>query len=78
MKMKFWVKEGINQTPSLTPSESAPGIPLTFTTFLANSADDKLIFFFLFFPENRIWHFVQIVSTGNNLHEMSKPVFWEK
>ena len=21
---------------------------------------------------------MQIVSSGNNLHEMSKPVFWEK
>ena len=32
----------------------------------------------LFFPEVRIWHFMQIVSNGNNLHEMSKPVFWKK
>ena len=34
--------------------------------------------FFLFFSENRIWHFMQIVSLGDNLHEMSNPVFWEK
>ena len=34
--------------------------------------------FFLFFSENRIWHFMQIVSYGDNLHEMSNPVFWEK
>ena len=28
--------------------------------------------------KNRIWHFMQIVSAvGNNLHEMSNPVFWE-
>ena len=33
---------------------------------------------FLFFPENKIWHFMQIVSSGNNLHEMSNPVFLEK
>ena len=26
---------------------------LTFTTFLANSADNILVIFFLFFPENR-------------------------
>ena len=32
----------------------------------------------LFFPENRIWHFMQIVSNEDNLREMSKPVFWEK
>ena len=33
---------------------------------------------FLFFPENRIWQFMQIVSTGDNLHETSKLVFCEK
>ena len=46
-----------------------------YTTLWANSADDKLLIFFLFSPENRIWHFMQIVSIGDNLHEMSKPVF---
>ena len=30
------------------------------------------------FPENRIWYFMQIVSNGVNLHEMSNIVFWEK
>ena len=29
----------------------------------------------LVFPDNRIWYFMQIVSSGDNLHEMSKPVF---
>ena len=47
---------------------------LTFTTLWA-SAHDKGVVFFLFFPENRLWNFMQIVF--NNLHEMSKPVFWE-
>ena len=41
------------------------------------SADNILKYFFLFFPENRIRHFMQIVSIGDNLHEMSNPVFWE-
>ena len=27
--------------------------------------------FFLFFPEKRIWHFMQNVSSGDNLHKMS-------
>ena len=45
---------------------------LTFTIHWANSADDNLIFF-LFFLENWIWHFMQIVSSGDNLHEMSNP-----
>ena len=40
------------------------------------SADDIDIFF-LFFPENS-GHFMQIVSNGDSLHEMSAPVFWEK
>ena len=39
--------------------------------------------FSLFFPQNRIWHYMQIVSfklfmNEDNLHEMSNPVFWEK
>ena len=51
---------------------------LTFTTLWAFLADGKLMIFFLFFLENRIWHFMQIVSSGDNLHEMSNPVFWEE
>ena len=46
--------------------------PLTFTSLCANSADNKLTTFFLIFLENRMLHFMQIVSTGDNLHEMSK------
>ena len=34
---------------------------LTFTPPWAYSADDKLKIFFSFFPENRIWHFMQFV-----------------
>ena len=33
----------------------------------ANSADNKLMIFFLFFLENRIWHFMQIVSWGESV-----------
>ena len=51
---------------------------LTFTNLWANSADDTLAIFFLVFPENRIWHFIQIVSYTDNLYEMSKPAFWKK
>ena len=35
---------------------------LTFKSLLANSAGDKLVTFYLLFPENRIWHFMQNVS----------------
>ena len=62
---------------------------LTFTTLLANSANDKLVIVFLFFPENRIQHFMQIVSSGDFkhfmqtvsfrlLHEMLKPFFFPR
>ena len=33
--------------------------------------------FFLFFLENRIWHFMETVL-GDSLHEMSNPIVWEK
>ena len=32
----------------------------------------------LFFPENRVCHYMQIVSIGDNLYEMSYLIFWEK
>ena len=43
---------------------------LTFITFWANSADDKLMIIFLFFPENSLWYFLQTVYMGDSLHEM--------
>ena len=42
---------------------------LTITTLWA-SADDRLMIFFFFFPENMIWHFMSV----DNLHEMSSHV----
>ena len=52
------------------------------------SADDISKYFFLFYLENRIWHFIQIVSTENRiwhfmqivslggyLHEVSDLIF---
>ena len=54
------------------PGSAGQGLtPLTdlnFTTLLANSADDKLIMFSLFSPENKIWHFMIIVSIWVNLY----------
>ena len=46
---------------------------LTITTLWVNSANDKL----MAIQENRLWHFMQIVSSWGSLQEMSKPVFWE-
>ena len=34
--------------------------------------------FILFFLENRIRHFMEIVSLGENLHEVSDSTFEEK
>ena len=53
------------------------GLGLTLSRIWANSADDKLMIFFLFFPENTISLFMQIVSPGDNLHDMSN-LFSEK
>ena len=42
------------------------------TTLWTNLANNKLVIFFLLFPENRFWHFMKTICM------MSKPVFWEK
>ena len=51
---------------------------LTFTIFWANSTNDKLMTFFLFFPENRFLTFHANCPMGDNLHEMSKTCFLGK
>ena len=39
------------------------------------AADDIFWYFSYFsFLENRNWHFMQIVSLGDNLHEVSDPI----
>ena len=38
--------------------------------------DDTFKYFFLYLPENRLWDFMQIVSLGDNLLEMPKPIVW--
>ena len=35
-------------------------------------------YIFYFFPKYRIWHLMQIVFSGDNLHEMSNPIFRAK
>ena len=32
----------------------------------------------IIFPENNVWHFLQIIANGDDLHEMQNPFFWEK
>ena len=38
-------------------------------------ADNILKYFSFIFLENKLWHFMQIVSLGDNIHDMSKPYF---
>ena len=53
---------------------------LAITTLRADSADDKLMTytFFLFFLAKKIRNFMQTDSWGDNLHNVSDPIFWEK
>ena len=50
--------------------------PVTFAP--AGPMTPSAEFLFLIFPRKQDLTFMQIVSIGDNLHEMSKPVFWEK
>ena len=51
---------------------------LTFTTLWANSAKDKLVISFLFFPGKGFDISLKMVSIRDNFHEMSKLVCWKK
>ena len=48
----------------------------TFSTLCANSADDKLIIYFLFFPEERFA--ITCKLARKTLHEVSNSIFWKK
>ena len=48
----------------------SPYLASTITTPWANSAGGKLMIYFLLYQENRIRHFMQVVSIGDNLHLM--------
>ena len=47
------------------------------TMLWADSAVDKLLISFLFFVENRMTLHAKCLL-GDNLHEVSDPIFWEK
>ena len=48
------------------------------TSMLGKNFSRQQFEIFLFFSENRLWHFMQIASLENNLHEMLNSIFWEK
>ena len=46
-----------------------------FDSYLPQHDNRIIVLRFLFCLENSIWHFVQGVSKGYNLHEVSDPIF---
>ena len=57
------------------PMFESPVACLTLSTLGKIFSRQHFEIFFLFFPKNRIWHLIQTVFIGDNLHEMSNPVF---
>ena len=53
-------------------------ILLLMLSMLDNSFSRWHFEIFLFFPENMIWHFMQIFSLRDDLHDMSDPILGEK
>ena len=52
-----------------------------FSCLVKTSADNILVYFFLFFPENRLWHLMQIVSTEKNkknIINLSSPEIYQR
>ena len=43
-----------------------------------NFSRQKFEIYFLFCPKNKLWYFMQIISSGDSLHGMSEPIFGEK
>ena len=54
-----------------------PSICLKLSTLGKIVSRRNIEIFFLLFTENRCWRFMQIVSNGDNLHEMPSSVFWK-
>ena len=92
LKQRNWTKKVQNRWWKVTAGPEADNIRLCISS-IAFPCDSTLtlstlgkIFsrrhiwniFVLFFPKNRIWHFMQNVSNGDSLLEMSNLVFWKK
>ena len=61
-----------------TSTQTNTQICFNFYHSVDHSAGDKLMLVFLYFLENGLWQFLQIVFLGDNMHEIPKPIFWEK
>ena len=66
-----------DKTKKCSPEDFADPMLLhiTFTTLWASLADNNLMVFFLIFLEKSVWYFMRIVYLGDNLHDISNPIF---
>ena len=55
-------------------SQNTDYYPSHLINFILNDHSYKILY--MFFTENRLWRFMQTVSFGDHLHEMTKQTFW--
>ena len=55
-----------------------PDLGLHLAFWVKNISRQHIEIISLFFPEKRIWHFMQIVSNGDNLHGMLNSVLGKR
>ena len=75
-KSTFWEnkKKYISECGLLQFLLSMLNINMLMTKF----SDSYKKIFFLFFLGNKSSQFMSIISNGDNLHEMSNPIYWNK
>ena len=61
-------------------AENLPSVTSSLDTYSAMGefSRQQIYIFLFFFPENRIDISCKLSLKGDNLHEMSNPIFWEK
>ena len=59
-------------------SSSHAAVYITLNCLWADSADDKYWWYFSYFSQKTGFNVMQIVSLGDNLHDMLNPVFYRK
>ena len=79
----FWVtRSHILYEQTECPDQTAQLCRLVYVWCIINLLSDNYKcsrhFDFVFFWENRAWHFIWIVWLADNSHEMSSPIFSEK
>ena len=78
--LKFYKIQLFYRWPAETDQIERTGLGLWGLTacWVQIAVKNILKYFFLLFPENRLCYFMQIVSLGDNLHEITNPIFWGK